>query len=441
MITHRRNNGMSALGKLGGVLLVLGVAFATAYAQEKETRVLSVGQVRKAPSLPDEAILKRLLPELSVVAAPMARSEVLPSTTPLPDTLAELPEVVSVLVGFHDSDLPGLCEKGLLEPLDGFFEELGLNPREALPPNVLQAITREGKIWALPYRVETYVLRYKPSVLARVGATPSFATWEGVLAAADKVSHHACADRQVCGFTAAVMPEDFWGAFIADAGMQAPAGGPTFSEMLARSQERKVIRPDDFDWKDPEQEAGIKYELFRTVVVTPDTGVAPIPRAMVSGAEPTMRPLGFMECFAVRKNSSEKVAAARTFLKALVSQEAQLGLVKATSLKMPLSGGLGFRHIPVFRQIVDSPEFARIAEEQPAYRLLVDEVRQAALTPPTPEVYRPLLAAVLARVTEVRDIATTTGDRMKANLRLADPLESQPSTQARAQAPAASSRY
>ena len=70
------------------------------HAEQKQ--LLSVGQVERFSSLPDEIVLP-LKPSVEVVPASATRSEVYPSTTPLPTALTDLPDVVSGLVGFQNN--------------------------------------------------------------------------------------------------------------------------------------------------------------------------------------------------------------------------------------------------------------------------------------------------------------------------------------------------
>ena len=151
--------------------------------------VLSVGQVEKAPSLLTE-IVRMLQPSTRLVAAYQSRSEAFPSTTPLPQTLTELPDVVSALVGFWDNDIASLCENNFIEPIDAVFEELGLDPKVILPPDVYNAVTWQGKIWALPYRVETFVLKYQEDTFKRVGVEPAFSSTSVLESSSSTRSRH-----------------------------------------------------------------------------------------------------------------------------------------------------------------------------------------------------------------------------------------------------------
>lgn len=108
-------------------------------------QVLSLGQIEKGLSVPDE--LRTLVSTtVSLVDALEGRDEVFPSQTPLPVSLPELPDLASLLVGFYDNDLPFLWEHRLLELLDGVFDELGLDPKEVMPPDVYAAVSWRGNV-------------------------------------------------------------------------------------------------------------------------------------------------------------------------------------------------------------------------------------------------------------------------------------------------------
>ena len=398
--------------------------FAAAHAEPATRMILSVGQVEKAPSLPVE-IVKMVQPAIQLVAAYQSRSDVFPSTTPLPQTLTELPDVVSALVGFWDSDIPSLCEKNFIEPIDAVFEELGLDPKEILPPDIYNAVTWQGKVWALPYRVETFVLKYQEDTFKRVGVEPAFESWDAMLAVAEKLSRAAFPGTQISGFSPVKMPDDQFGTFLISVAMDVPGDSAVnLSQLLSRYQERKVIVPDNFNWRDPVHDAGIRYILSRVLTVGRDVRIAPIPAALLPGMPQTIRPLGLMECFAVRKNTPEKTAAARNFLKTILSKEGQLALMQATALDKIQKDTL-FRHVPVFRHVLDSAEFSEIAARTPAYKTLAECCTNARFAPANKSVTGPVLEAVLGRTKEVRAYIRSTGDRSSGFFKLAEPLEIQ----------------
>jgi len=403
--------------------------FAAARAEPATPMVLSVGQVEKAPSLPAD-VVKMVQPAIQLVPAYQSRSDVFPSTTPLPKTLTELPDVVSALVGFWDNDIASLCEKNFIEPIDAVFEELGLDPKEILPPDIYNAVAWQGKIWALPYRIETFVLKYQADTFKRVGVEPVFETWDEMLAVAEKLSRGAFPDTQISGFSPVKMPDDQFGSFLIGVAMDVPGDSAVnLSQLLSRYQERKVIVPDNFNWRDPVHDAGIRYILSRALTVGRDVRIAPIPATLMPGMPETIRPLGLMECFAVRKNTPEKTAAARNFLKTILSKEGQLALVNATALDKIQKDTL-FRHVPVFRHVLDSAEFSEIAVRTPAYKTLAECCTNARFAPANKTVTGPVLEAILARTKEVTSYIRSTGDRSSGFFKLAEPLQVQAASKA-----------
>ncbi len=425
-----------------GMALAAVIAAATLSARAAEgpaPAVLSVGRVQAVSSVP-EALVSKLRPELRVVEAMQWRSEVFPSTTPLPNSLNDLPDVVSALVGFYDNDIPYLCQKGVIEPIDSVFAELGLDPKEIIPPNIYEAVAWDGKVWALPYRVESYVLRYRKDIMEKVGVEPAFGNWDEIFAAAEKISKGANAEKQVSGFLAANMTEEQIGCCLMGVAMDVPAdAGTSFLTLVVQYQMRKVFWPDDFKWNSPEEEVGIKYEMFRTLTLSPRIGIATFPAVLMAGSGATIRPVGFMECFAVRKNSEEKTKAAREFIKLLLTKEAQIALVEATRVDKVRNPDLAFRHVPVFKHVVDSPEFAEIASSVPGYRVLLDTCMKARFAPADPARFEPQRKAIIQRFSELPALLAETGSRLMGFVRLMEPIQ----VGAQPAAPAASdvSRY
>jgi len=404
---------MIALGCFGSFL------FAAAHADQV---VLSVGQVETARSLPED-VVRMLQPKIQLVAAYQTRSDVFPSQTPLPQTLTELPDVVSALVGFWDNDIPSLCENSFIEPIDGIFQELGLDPKEILPPEVYNAVASKGHVWALPYRVETFVLKYQEDAFKRVGVEPVFPTWENMLTAAEKLSFEAYPGTQISGFSPVRMPDEQFGTFLISVAMDVPSDSAVnLAQLLSRYQERKVIVPDGFNWVDWRNDAGIRYILSRYLTVERDVCIMPIPPSLTPGMAKTIRPLGLMECFAIRKNTPEKMAAARDLLKMLLSKEGQLALIQATALDK-VQRDIAFRHVPVFRHVLDSAEFSEIAAHIPAYKILAECCANAHFAPANKTVTNPVLETILTRVQEVTDYILSTSDRSSGFFKLAEPLE------------------
>jgi len=416
---------------LVGTMIAVTLVAVSSFAADQTS--LSVGRVQAVSSVPVE-LVTRMRPELKLIDATQWRSEALPSTTPLPDSLSELPDVVSALVGFYDNDIPYLCQKGFIEPLDSVFAELGLDPKAVIPPNLYEAVAWKEHVWALPYRVDSYVLRYRKDEMQKVGAATSFANWNEVFAAAEKISLGADPDRQVSGFFFTGMADEQIGSCLMAIGMDAPPGAAgSLLGLLAQYHARGVFWPPDFTWAMLEQESGIRCVLFRSVTVGANVGIVACPDAVVAGSAPTLRPVGFAECYALRKNTPEKLQAAREFIKLLLSKEAQLALLEATQIDKAPSSALAFRHVPVFKHVTDSTEFKEVLARIPTYGTLLDIVKRARFTPVNPEAFEALRTAILKRFSEVMPEVEEPGEAMVPSLmKVLEPIQVQPNAPAAA---------
>lgn len=413
---------------LVGTMLAVTLVAVSSFAADQTS--LSVGRVQAVSSVPVE-LVARMRPELKLIDATQWRSEVFPSTTPLPESLSELPDVVSALVGFYDNDIPYLCEKGLIEPLDAVFAELKLDPKEVIPANIYEAVVWKGKVYALPYRIESYVLRYHKDVMEKVGVEPVFHNWNEVLIAAEKISTGADPEKQLSGFLAAFMPDEHIACCLLGWAMDTPAGaGKTFLGLLEEYQTRKVIWPDRYEWGAPEDEVGIRFELFRKLTLSANVKILPFPAALMPGSAETIRPVGLMECFALRKNTKDKAQAVREFIKLLLTKEAQIALVEATQLDKRPNPDLAFRHVPVFKHVVDSPEFCQIASTVPGYRVLLDTCMKARFTPADPARFEPQRKVLVDRYNELPELLTRTHSQFLGFMGLMKPMqiEAQPAT-------------
>ena len=92
-------------------------------------------------------------PEVEVSVTPHARNAWgHPDDRPFAANPDALPHVFPIHVGRYCADLPFLADRGLIEPLGDALVHLGLT-QESFPPNVLEAVTYRGKIWAIPHHV------------------------------------------------------------------------------------------------------------------------------------------------------------------------------------------------------------------------------------------------------------------------------------------------
>jgi len=110
---------------------------------------------------------------------------------------------------------------------------------------------------------------------------------------------------------------------------------------------------------------------------------APAPSAIErpSGDDPLA--LGFMECFALRKNSSRKKEAGKAFVRWLLEEETQLYLVEASRIdRSRFKINMAYRHVPLYTPALQSPDFKAVCAAIPTYRVLADAVAAVRLTTP-----------------------------------------------------------
>lgn len=87
---------------------------------------------------------------------------------------------------------------GLLAPLDEFIAKDGLDVSKYVP-GAINASTVDGKLFALPFRSETYVLFYNKDILAAAGYDKAPETWDEVKEIAAACTKDGVAGYGVCG--------------------------------------------------------------------------------------------------------------------------------------------------------------------------------------------------------------------------------------------------
>lgn len=87
---------------------------------------------------------------------------------------------------------------GLLAPLDEFIAKDGLDVSKYVP-GAINASTVDGKLCALPFRSETYVLFYNKDILAAAGYDKAPETWDEVKEIAAACTKDGVAGYGVCG--------------------------------------------------------------------------------------------------------------------------------------------------------------------------------------------------------------------------------------------------
>lgn len=360
------------------VLLVCGLSWFSTFISASAENPVLIGQMTTHPTLALEGV------DLPLQIDRAYRSPYQPNTTPLPALLAELPDVVDIRIGYHNNEIPSLADAGLIEPLDGFFERIGVDPEALMASGLLEAVTYKGKIWALPHRAETLVLSYDKRIFEEAGVQPDFGTWEAVFRGLQSVAE---SDATATGDEATLqigrMGDDaialymLWLSGHSVASWQ-PAG-TGIMELFEQYKDKQV-----FAWV-PYIETMTRVEAFDTIESTENRGLRLLPQRLAKGdpEENRLGEINFLECFALRKNSPENKAVAEQFLQWLMTDEAQMHQVQASRLDYaPHKRSMAGPHVPLYRGAQDHPEFRALAERVPEYAMLVEFVNSATFATP-----------------------------------------------------------
>ena len=87
---------------------------------------------------------------------------------------------------------------GLLAPLDDYIAADGLDTSQYVQ-GAINASTVDGKLYALPFRSETYVMFYNKDLLKSAGYDEAPDDWDEVLEAASKINSDDAAGYGLCG--------------------------------------------------------------------------------------------------------------------------------------------------------------------------------------------------------------------------------------------------
>ncbi|MBN2310481.1 MAG: hypothetical protein JXR94_16020 [Candidatus Hydrogenedentes bacterium] len=377
-----------------------------------ENRVaLSIGMISDRPSVPLEHINGDAGLPFTLVPVVSLRSEAFPWLTPLPRTMTQTPEIVNAQVGYSCNDLVQLIDLGLIEPLDGLFQELGIDPKEYFLPSAYEAVCYDGHIWAIPHRAQVYLLSVDEPTFKRLGLSAEVTTWGDVLNASRKISLEAVADERIPGFTEGDVPVDLGAALLVDFIERAERAGKAterirfFDQLVADKVLEgspgfvgKAIRLETLATLDPRHQTR--------------TSAAPSTAAIDDPGDAKFGSLGFLECFALRKNTEARFALAKAFAQWLLAPENQMDMVHASRLDVPVSRlEMCQRHVPVIRPVLESDDFKRLCQTTPAYQALADAVRGADFSTPDEaraaqeelEAYHGLLTYVIES-TDLREV-------------------------------------
>lgn len=69
----------------------------------------------------------------------------------------------------HASKLPELVDQGVVEPLDDYLEEMGIDLTEMYSQNSLDSVTFDGEIYAVPLDTHAEILYYNTDILSKAG--------------------------------------------------------------------------------------------------------------------------------------------------------------------------------------------------------------------------------------------------------------------------------
>lgn len=355
-------------------LLSLGSLFGSL---STEAEPLKVGQLTSSPSL--------LISEspLQLVPSESYRNEAFPSTTPLPELLAELPDIINPLIGLHDSDLSILVDNDLIEPLDPFFERLGVDPKQLLLPSVYEAVSYKGRVWALPHRAHTYLLSYDRDILKSAQIRPEFQTWEDIFKASQTFSEMRGSVTEGSFYLGRVPDEAILPFLIWYSGLSVPGWQPkppSALDLHRWNMSNKVIAIND-----PYESSPLCLESYSSVPSPRSRGLLPLPHVLSASHPESNRldSLSFLECFAVRKNSVAKLALAEEFMKWLINTKTQLQLVEASRLDYPPNQRkLSRVHTPLYQTALNTPEFQTLVDRVPEYNLFLNFLSNSTFSVP-----------------------------------------------------------
>ncbi|MCP4642849.1 MAG: extracellular solute-binding protein [bacterium] len=369
----------NVLGRVGGFLCCIAIALSgTVVAQDSERTFLTIGQAYGGTSLPLKQINGDTSLPFRVSARYFARPESFPNVLPLPDMPNGLPDVVSAFVAYRHNELVALARNGAIEPLDDLFEEVGVDPREFLLPNAYDAVRFDGHIWALPHRMQFFLMSFDESMFNTLGLPTRIDSWQAFRDAAEAVAgagpepRHGVTSGQLSAYDMTTLLLHF----LERDGIRADEIVEFHGHMVQLASTGILDGP---TWA---TRNAISLETFRT----PESRrlVVPLPpsNALTEpvGTEEAAR-LGFMEVFALRVNSDEKREGARRFLKWLMRTETQMRLMRGSSLDMPKrSRQFSNCHLTLYRPALNSDAFKRWCEEHPAYIELARAALEVHLT-------------------------------------------------------------
>ncbi len=92
----------------------------------------------------------------------------------------------------HASKLPELVDQGVVEPLNDYLDELGVDISTMYPESNLESVTFDGEIYAIPFDTHAEMMWYNTDILAEAGVevnedgTLNIGSWDDFKAILDK---------------------------------------------------------------------------------------------------------------------------------------------------------------------------------------------------------------------------------------------------------------
>jgi len=365
------------------VCMVVGVwgSMVWVYPASGQT-LIEIGQERGRVSVPISVVAEHF-PDIVPQVRLLERNLVAPSRYPISDLLVELPDVVNVLTGYHDSDIPHLVADNLIEPLDDLLEAMGVTAADFIP-GALDAVRYEGHVWAIPYTAQGFVLSYNRAFMTRAGIPSDFASWEETLGAAVSISKALTSSP---GFAygglwgGRVSPQCSLALFLWCSG-ESSLSAPGVADACRLIQAAHAQHA--FAIREPEHNNLIHIETFATARPDEIRRLAPFPLRVRPGGPCRRMPL-FLESFALRKSTPEKLAAGKKFLQWLLTSSAHVSILRATLQTAARDDVASGFHVPVLLKALSAPEYMAVANRVTDYEVLLEACNQGSISPPTPE--------------------------------------------------------
>ncbi|NLN94181.1 MAG: extracellular solute-binding protein [Candidatus Hydrogenedens sp.] len=386
------------------LLAVLTLQFAGLGEEGKVLPLLRVGVEGDDPRLPWPGLDTR---EEGFVLSAYPTGEVLmdlPKVTK-PLNVDELPDIVPIFSRFCENTLAIHVDKGLIEPLDSLFEEMGVDPAELLQPAILEAVTYKGKIWALPAHIEFYLVAYNPMTMATLSINPDFASWEEMFDAAEKISDEAVEKRKIAGWKLGrwykedIVPCAAW--FSRSLHKDARFS-QSMVDLFTEYNRREVFRSDEDNWymnEELEEKHALWLTLLRDCHLDKNKGFSEVPALLSRNDEEPVPPIALLESYAIRKNDPVKLAAARRFLQWFLKVETQKEMMDQNNRRSDRTAEI--QHLPLYKHCWDAPLFQNSRFTYPNIEILLDIIDRAYLFPADPVHWAPQREALMTRIGEV----------------------------------------